>query len=127
MRFRVDPKQIQALNDGDEIVVLVRMEPQPNECEIPCGVNEHGQVLVKDPSRAIGRSRIIDGPVAVGDTVEARCNTCGGEGLEPMSDHYVRGPRKPCDCDGVQLRPTVRHIAHREQDDGHHWEVRCGK
>lgn len=126
MRVTAIPSQITALQRGEEIELLVRMEPQPNECEILCGVNEHGQVLVKDPSRAIGRSRIIDCPVSIGDPVEVVCSECGGDGVIMFTrGEHVDGMY--CRHDVHIVTTCVQSIARREVDGVHHWVLRCGR
>lgn len=106
-RITVDSEQIQALRDGQEIVVLVRMEPQPEWTTMEIA-----------PVDLVHRGAC---PVAVGDTVEViPTDTLG------ISND---GGTAFCQHSGFQpvLRPTVLHIAYREQDGVHNWEVRLSK
>lgn len=129
IKLRATPEQIQALNDGEEIVVLARMEPQPTT-DGYCGFGDMRLYSWRGhrfSSRSVLPRALRDScPVAIGDTVEAWCVVCEGSG-----GFLVRHGGHVAKCHGCKgrpfYRPTVRHIAHREQPDGHFWEVRLSK
>lgn len=126
-RVNVDPEQIQALNDGEEIVVLVRIERMTSEWILHLDYD-----ILDNPTRVHVRSHggaydeEIYPPVAVGDTVTVECAECGGRGIKKVPEaslvdghmllDYRRGSVVECRCAGVNpASPTVRHITHREK------------
>jgi hypothetical protein len=102
--IKLTPEQIQALEHGDEIVVLVRMEPQPSEGAVMLQVD--GGTWTEAMFCWPHQRRFYKPPVAVGDTVDV-----------DGSNGWAWWMKKAA---------TVRHIAYREQD-GHCWEVRLSK
>jgi hypothetical protein len=125
MQIQVTPEQIEAMNRGEEIVVLVRMEPQPG---LPYyhGADGEGEHHFSDRTaeqiyaRQAGKHTWRRCPVAVGDTVTAMCDrlqTRGG----------CMPPHGGCLEIFCGFERTVRHIAHREKDGVHYWEVRLGR
>jgi hypothetical protein len=135
-RVQVDPEQIKALNDGEEVTVLLRMEPQPDGPVIACWTS--------DPWGTSGDGAC---PVAVGDTVEAKCRY-----YDCFQGYCWHDSNAEVQCFGKDIcsqSAIVRHIVHREKrepqrlalvhdrpgDDlrtediagyGHYWEVTLG-
>lgn len=134
MQIKVTPEQIQALNNCETITVLVRMEPQP----VQANAAGAWRLEIQEPYPMATEWRkdrsLLEQfpgavayycPVAVGDTVEVIESVVprysypqkrsGGVVFENMAEVFVA----PVLC-------TVRHIAHREQDDGHYWALEVG-
>jgi hypothetical protein len=127
MRLTATPEQIQQLHDGQEVEVLVRMEPQP---DCPCqgsACTVHHTENCRRPCDAYAIYANMfnrdNCPVAVEDKVEMVC--------EGLNDSLLCGLFDVCHgyggtgCRGLERAMTVRHIAYREQDGVHYWVVRC--
>ena len=111
------PDQITALQDGETIRLRIPIEWMTSDwaLHMDYDILDHPtRILVRSHGGAYDEERYP--PVAVGDTVEVACACKRGDGP------WCAGcwPEMPDDC---ILRPTVRSIAHTEQDGVHYWEL----
>jgi len=137
MSYEVTPDQITALQSGETIKLLIRMEQQSSgACDLKRYKGPHGCTVAQffDSTKPHPRRyKSVTCPVAVGDTVDLECDYCGGRGWTYLDNDHSTPDKHPCDCnpcDDVEYQApwaTVRSIAPAEQDDVHYWELEVSR
>jgi hypothetical protein len=129
------PEQFAAIQRGEGIEIVERVEPQPNPDRL--GLNHHrpapNQADTRDYLTWFEGGHLVEAycPYALGDRIAVVCSECGGTGTKrvkvaPADDHVGWIPCGGCHLyrqESPQLR--VSSIAPREIDGVWCWVVEC--